>query len=193
MGHSVHSRAPPATRSVLSSAPPPLTTSLSVLAMPCVARPPASQSKELESAPTELAQHQPQPQHQHQPLQHHQANAPSQLPSHVPPVLPSVSLNAKLESLLASSASDPSSKLAAHASRRSTQASLCSAQDQPLQPQPLPLLQPLQPLQAARLITETQLMAVRLMSRQSKFKAFQETSAPLTALQLLAQLMSQLA
>merc|ERR1712195_103487 len=182
MGHSVHSRAPPATRSVLSSAPPPLTTSLSVLAMPCVARPPASQSKELASAPTELAQHQPQHQHQHQPLQHHQANAPSQLPSHVPPVLPSVPLNAKLESLLASSASDPSSKLAAHASRRSTQASLCSAQDQPLQP-----------LQAARLTTETQLMAVRLMSRQSKFKAFQETSAPLTALQLLAQLMSQLA
>merc|ERR1712166_5421 len=113
-----------------------------------------------------------------------------QLPSHVPPVLPSVSLSARLESLLASSASAQSSKLAAHASRRSTQASHCSAQAQHLQH--LQHHHPLQP-QVARLTTETQLMAARLTSRQSKCKAFQEISVPLTALQPLAQLISQLA
>merc|ERR1712028_137429 len=121
------------------------------------------------------------------PLQHHhQANAPSQLPSHVPPASPSVSLSARLESLLVSSASAQSSKPAAHVSRRSTQASHCSAQAQHLQH----LHHPLQP-QVARLTTETQLMAARLTSRLSKCKAFQEISVPLTALQLLAQLISQ--
>merc|ERR1712195_339844 len=53
--------------------------------------------------------------------------------------------------------------------------------------------QPLQPLQAARPTTATQLMAVRLTSKQFKCKALPESSAPLAVPQLLAQLIFLLA
>merc|ERR1712166_607443 len=156
--------------------------------MPCVARPLASQSKELASAPTEPPHLQPQP----QPLPHqllHQANAPLPLALSVPLALPSVSRSARLEFLPVSNASALSSAPAAHVSRRLTQASHFNAQAQLLQPQHQPQPQPHQLLQVARPTTATQLMAVRLTSKQFKCKALQETSAPLTVPQLLAQLM----